>query len=102
MFPLPSSAAGPWRRRYAGLLAMTAALALGACGTEDSFAPAGGTPAAADHTSAAEAEATPSPATVPSDPQAYRVHLLSHRPVGRVHHGPVGCERQAPDHQPEP
>jgi Tol biopolymer transport system component len=78
MFPLPSSAAGPWRRRYLGLLAMTVALALGACGTEDSFAPADGTPAAADHTSGDEAGPIPSPATVPSDPLK-RIVFTSYR-----------------------
>ena len=67
MFLLSSSAAGPRSRRYAGLLAMTAALALVACGTEDSLAPAGETlssegPAGTDVVSAAAM--TPAPATV--------------------------------------
>jgi Tol biopolymer transport system component len=63
-----SSRATPWRRLHPGLLALAAALALGACGTEDSFAPTDGTTAAADHSPDADAGsaavATPAPATV--------------------------------------
>ena len=67
MLPLPSPAAGPRRRRYAGLLAMAVLLALGACQTDDTLAPADGTassdaPAGADALSAAAV--TPAPATV--------------------------------------
>src|SRR5262245_51754676 len=66
MLSLPSPIAGPRRRLCAGLLALTAALAFGACGTEDSFAPADGT-APSDAPAGADAEldaATPAPATV--------------------------------------
>src|SRR5262245_9405539 len=66
MFSLPSPIAGPRRRLCAGLLALTAALAFGACGPEDSFAPADGT-SPSDAPAGADAEpdaATPAPATV--------------------------------------
>jgi TolB protein len=66
MLPLPSPIAGPRRRLYAGLLALTAALAFGACGTEDTLAPADGT-APSDAPAGADAELdaeTPAPATV--------------------------------------
>jgi Tol biopolymer transport system component len=42
MLPLPSSITRPRRRIYTGLLALAATLALGACGAEDSLAPAAG------------------------------------------------------------
>jgi Tol biopolymer transport system component len=63
-FHLPATPA--WCRRAALLALTTTALALGACGTEDSFAPADG-PASSDTPAGADAEsvvAPPAPATV--------------------------------------
>ena len=67
MLSLPCSLAGRGRRRYAGLLAAAAALAFGACGTDDTFAPNDGAsssdaPAGVDAMSVASP--TPAPATI--------------------------------------
>ena len=78
MLPPFSLIAGRWRSRYAGLLALTAALALCACGTDETFAPADGAGAPTDGTMDAVAEPTPAAATVPSDP-LQRILFTSYR-----------------------
>ena len=78
MLALPSLTARPGRLRYAGLLSVAALLTLGACGTDDTLAPSGDTPQAADETVDAEVAPTPAPATVPSDPM-YRILFASYR-----------------------
>jgi len=66
MLPFPFPIAGLGRRRYAGLLAAAAALALGACGTDTTFAPGdeAASPDASVSAEALSAGATPAPATI--------------------------------------
>jgi len=67
MLPLSSRypIAGPSRRLFAGLLAVTVSLAAGACGADDGLAPAEATPASVDATPVSAGELTPSTAGAP-------------------------------------
>ena len=66
MLPFPFPITGLGRRRYAVLLAAAAALALGACGTDTTFAPGdeAASPDASVSAEALSAGATPAPATI--------------------------------------
>jgi Tol biopolymer transport system component len=79
MLPLPSIIARPSLRLHAGLLALASVLALGACGTEDTFAPADGTPSVSDAATGADAESAASAITAPATLATARILFTSYR-----------------------